>query len=86
VGHQEVQHPGFLSNPGNLKKEAEARHRWVTPVILATCKDEIRRIAVPGQASSFTRPHLQKRHITPAKWTGGVAQVQWRVCFAKVKP
>jgi hypothetical protein len=31
------------------RKNQQARHWWLTPAILSTCKTEIRRITVQGQ-------------------------------------
>jgi hypothetical protein len=37
------------SRPSTTKRERMNRHQWLMPVILASCKTEIRRIEVPGQ-------------------------------------
>jgi hypothetical protein len=48
-----------------------AGHPWLTPVILAPQKQEIRRIAVWSQPRQIVRETLSQK--TPQKWTGGVA-------------
>jgi hypothetical protein len=57
-----------------VKKSIRTRRRWTTPVILATQKAKIRRIAVRSQpwANSFSRPYVEKIHHK--KGLGGMAQ------------
>jgi hypothetical protein len=52
----------------------EARHQWLTPVILATQEAEIRRIAVQSQSRQIVLkdPISKKKHII--KKYGGVVQ------------
>jgi hypothetical protein len=55
-------------------KNRQARHKCLTPVILATWEAEIRRIKVRGQLKQNS-VHNPIYKITRAKWAGGVAQV-----------
>jgi hypothetical protein len=46
------------------KKEEEARHWWLTPVILATQEAEIRRITVQSHPGQIVRETLSQKHLT----------------------
>jgi hypothetical protein len=50
-----------------------ARHRWLTPIILATPEAEIRRITVWGQPRQIVRETLSRKNPSQ-KRAGGVAQ------------
>jgi hypothetical protein len=52
----------------------QARHWWLTPVILATQKAEMRRIVVQSQPGQIVHKTLRKKKITYKKRAGGVAQ------------
>jgi hypothetical protein len=39
-----------------------AEHRWLTPVILATQEEEIRRIAVPSQPRQIVQETLSQKN------------------------
>jgi hypothetical protein len=46
----------------------EARHQWLTPVILATKEAEIRMIAIWASPGKKTRLYLKKRAVEWFKW------------------
>jgi hypothetical protein len=55
-----------------LELNTQARHQWLTPVILATQEAEIRRITVQRQPqANMERPYLKKKPITKKGWWSG---------------
>jgi hypothetical protein len=55
-----------------FKKPNSARCQWLTPVILATQKAEIRRIMVQSQppGKQLARPYLKNTHHNKGWWSG----------------
>jgi hypothetical protein len=51
-----------------------ARRQWLTPIILATQKAEIRRIAVQSQPRQIAQETLSDKTLSPKNWAGGVVQ------------
>jgi hypothetical protein len=57
----------------HFKKGMLARHRWLTPVILATQKAEIRMIVIQSQPGEIVGETLSQKNPSQ-KRAGGVAQ------------
>jgi hypothetical protein len=60
----------------NRKPSCEARHQWITPLILATPEAEIQRIVVqsqPAGAKSSLEPSFTPYPISTSKQLGMVA-------------
>jgi hypothetical protein len=57
-----------------LKKKNVARHWWLTPVILATQEEEVRRIVVQSQPGKIVHETISQKNPTQ-KRAGGVTQV-----------
>jgi hypothetical protein len=61
------------ANINAAEKNTEARHQWLTPIILATQEAEVRRISVQSQLRQIVHKTLsQKTHHKNR--AGGMAQ------------
>jgi hypothetical protein len=58
-----------------VRSDSLARHRWLTPIILATQEAKIRRISVPSQPRQVVCETLSQKTLHKNR-VGGVAQAE----------
>jgi hypothetical protein len=72
---------------GHLRSKPSARSQWLTPVILATQKAEIRRMAVRSQpwANSLGDPISKKPFTKKGWWSGSKCRSEFKSQYCKKK-